>query len=97
MNAKLRPSKFRAIEYPLVILGARPMRCTHCLSRQYAIVNPLVLFAIWVFRRVDALIGLLHPEARESHLNHLKRRKKRRNGSSGRRRISVQPPAAPAK
>jgi hypothetical protein len=96
MNAKLRPSKFRVIELPLVLLGARPMRCTHCLARQYAVVNPLVLFVLWMIRQIDRMFGLLDPEARESHLSRLKRRKKRRSGPSGHRPTSAHPPAAPA-
>ena len=83
MSTELRPSQFRLLEYGLLLVGMRPLRCKHCFRRQYAVVNPLVVLLVAACRKVDATVNLIHPEVREEHLSRRKRRRRRATRRAG--------------
>ncbi|MGD9854286.1 MAG: hypothetical protein AB7U20_04970 [Planctomycetaceae bacterium] len=87
MSDDLRPSDFRIPEYLLVLVGARPVRCSHCFQRQYAIISPPVLKMIAGLRKLDAMINLIHPDFRDEFLS--ERRRKKRKAKSSRRKVDT--------
>lgn len=76
LSAELRPSRFGVLEYGLLLIGMRPLRCKHCFRRQYVVVNPLAVFLVASCRKVDEMVGLIHPKNREAYLSRRKRRRR---------------------
>jgi hypothetical protein len=64
LSDQVRPSRRRAWEWLLFVVGVRPDRCLHCFERYYVVLNPLLRGLLLAKTAVDEAVDLIDPELR---------------------------------